>query len=64
MNLNQYKLFYNNGDIYMSPRVEWSKLNENKINPELIKDFPVNQQVKFDKIKRIGFSLKKNAGNE
>ena len=24
----------------------------------------IDQQVKFDKIKRIGFSLKKNAGNE
>ena len=53
MNLNQSKLFYNNHDIYMSPRVNWSKLNENKINPELIKDFPVNQAVKYDQAKMI-----------
>ena len=53
MDLNQTRLFYNKGEIYMSPRVNWSKLNENKINPELIKDFPVNQQVKFDQAKMV-----------
>ena len=53
MDRNQHKLFYNRGDIYMSPRINWSKLNENKIDPELIKDFPVNQQIKFDKAKMI-----------
>ena len=51
MDSNQRKLFYNRGDIYMSPRINWSKLNENKIDPELIKDFPVNQEVKFDQAK-------------
>lgn len=53
MDRNQHKLFYNRGDIYMSPKINWSKLNENKIDPELIKDFPVNQQIKFDKAKMI-----------
>jgi hypothetical protein len=53
MNNNSRKLYYNNQDIYMSPKVNWGKLNENKINPELIKDFPVNQAVKFDKAKMI-----------
>lgn len=46
-------LYYNNNDIYMSPKVNWSKLNENKINPELIKDFPVNQAVKYDQAKMV-----------
>jgi len=53
MDITSRKLYYNNQDIYMSPKVNWSKLNENKINPELIKDFPVNQAVKFDKAKMI-----------
>ena len=53
MLLEQRKLYYNNNDIYMSPKVNWSKLNENKINPELIKDFPINQAVKFDRAKMI-----------
>lgn len=53
MKLEHRKLFYNNDDIYMSPRVNWGKLNENKINPEIIKDFPVNQPIKFDRIKMI-----------
>ena len=51
--INRQKLFYNNNDIYMSPRINWEKLNENKINPELIKDFPVNKAVKFDQAKMI-----------
>jgi len=53
MDRNQYKLFYNKEDIYMSPRVNWQKLNENKVNPELIKDFPANEPIKFDKAKMI-----------
>lgn len=53
MDFSQRKLFYNNEDIYMSPKIHWSKLNEAKIRPELIKDFPVNQPVKFDKAKMI-----------
>ncbi len=53
MDRNQQKLFYNNKDIYMSPRIDWGRLNENKINPELIKDFPINEPVKFDKAKLI-----------
>ena len=60
MNLNEHKLFYNNKDIYMSPKINWSKLNENKINPELIKEFPVNKPIKFDKalmIKAIQFGM-------
>ena len=48
MDSSQRRLFYNTEDIYMSPKIHWGKLNENKINPELIKDFPVNQSVKFD----------------
>jgi len=60
MDRNQYNLYYNTNDIYMSPKVNWSKLNENKINPELIKDFPVNQPLKYDKalmIKAIQFGM-------
>ncbi len=53
MNINRRRLYYNNQDIYMSPRVNWGKLNENKINPEIIKDFPVNQPIKFDRTKMI-----------
>jgi hypothetical protein len=49
MNNNLNKLYYNREDIYMIPKIEWGKLNENKINPELIKDFPVNKPVKFNK---------------
>jgi len=44
----------------MSPKVEWSKLNENKLNPELIKEFPVNKPMKFNKalmIKAIQFGM-------
>jgi len=44
----------------MSPKINWSKLNENKINPELIKEFPVNKPIKFDKalmIKAIQFGM-------
>jgi hypothetical protein len=47
------KLYYNRNDIYMSPKVQWTKLNENKINPEIIKDFPVNKPIPFDKNKMI-----------
>lgn len=53
MNSNHRKLYYNRNDIYMSPKVQWSKLNENKINPEIIKDFPINKQIPFDKNKMI-----------
>lgn len=53
MNINQQKLFYNRSDIYMSPKINWQKLNENKVNPELIKDFPANQPIKYDKDKLI-----------
>jgi len=53
MDINSRKLYYNNQDIYMSPRINWGKLNENKINPEIIKDFPVNQPIKFDRAKMI-----------
>lgn len=42
-------LYYNTKDIYMSQKVNWSRLNENKINPELIKNFPVNKEIKFDR---------------
>jgi len=44
----------------MSPRVEWGKLNENKINPEIIKEFPVNKPMKFNKalmVKAIQFGM-------
>ena len=53
MDLNQRKLYYNNSDLYMSHRIDWTKLNENKIDSELIKDFPVNKAIKFDKVKMI-----------
>jgi len=49
MNNNHHKLYYNKEDIYMSPKVDWNRLNENKINPELIKEFPVNKSMKFNK---------------
>lgn len=60
MDKNHYKLYYNNKDIYMSPKVEWNKLNENKINPEIIKEFPVNKPMKFNKslmVKAIQFGM-------
>lgn len=60
MDRNQHKLYYNRNDLYMSPRIKWSKLNENKINPELIKDFPVNKPVKFNRnlmIKAIQYGM-------
>jgi len=44
----------------MSPKVEWNKLNENKINPEIIKEFPVNKPMKFNKslmVKAIQFGM-------
>lgn len=53
-------LYYNTKDIYMSPKVNWGRLNENKINPEIIKEFPVNKEVKFDRnlmIKAIQFGM-------
>jgi len=53
-------LYYNTKDVYMSPKVNWGRLNENKINPEIIKEFPVNKEVKFDKdlmIKAIQFGM-------
>ena len=57
---NLSKLYYNSKDLYMSPKVMWGSLNENKINPEIIKDFPVNKPIKFDKtlmIKAIQFGM-------
>ena len=60
MDKNHQKLYYNNKDIYMSPKINWSKLNENKINPEIIKEFPVNKPMKFNKslmIKAIQFGM-------
>ena len=60
MDKNHYKLYYNNQDIYMSPKIHWNKLNENKINPEIIKEFPVNKPMKFNKalmVKAIQFGM-------
>lgn len=60
MDKNKYKLYYNKEDIYMSPRVDWNNLNENKINPEIIKEFPVNKPMKFNKalmVKAIQFGM-------
>lgn len=60
MDSRQYKLYYNTKDVYMTPRMNWGKLNENKINPEIIKDFPVNKPIKFNKdlmIKAIQFGM-------
>ena len=57
---NLSKLYYNSKDLYMSPKVMWGSLNENKINPDIIKDFPVNKPIKFDKtlmIKAIQFGM-------
>jgi len=57
---NLSKLYYNSKDLYMSPKVMWGSLNKNKINPEIIKDFPVNKPIKFDKtlmIKAIQFGM-------
>ena len=45
----QHDLYYNIKDVYYTPKVKWEQLNENKINPEIIKDFPVNKPIKFDK---------------
>lgn len=49
MDRNQYRLYNNREDIYLTRKIYWDKLNENKINPELIKEFPVNKPVKFNK---------------
>lgn len=60
MDSREHKLYYNIKDVYMTPKVNWSKLNENKINPEIIKDFPVNKPIKFDRnlmIKAIQFGM-------
>lgn len=60
MDKNHYKLYYNRDDVYMTPKVDWTRLNENKINPELIKEFPVNKPMKFNKqlmIKAIQFGM-------
>jgi len=60
MDKNKYNLYYNRNDIYMSPRINWDRLNENKINPEIIKEFPVNKPMKFNKslmIKAIQFGM-------
>ena len=53
-------LYYNTKDVYMSPKVNWGRLNENKINPEIIKDFPVNKEIQFNRdlmIKAIQFGM-------
>ena len=60
MDTNHQKLYYNRNDIYMSPRIAWNRLNENKINPEIIKEFPVNKPMKFNKalmVKAIQFGM-------
>lgn len=60
MDNTQQKLYYNRKDLYMSPRIAWDKLNENKLNPELIKEFPVNKPMRFNKalmIKAIQFGM-------
>jgi len=60
MDRRQYEMYYNTKDLYMTPRVNWGKLNEDKINPEIIKEFPVNKPIKFDKdlmIKAIQFGM-------
>lgn len=60
MDSNQQKLYYNNKDIYMSNKINWSRLNENKLKAELIKDFPQNKPMKFNKelmIKAIQFGM-------
>jgi hypothetical protein len=49
MKREHYKLYYNKGDLRLTRKIQWDKLNESKINPELIKDFPVNKVMKFDK---------------
>lgn len=53
MRSDHRKLYYNINDLYMSPKVSWEKLNENKINPEIIKDFPINKPIQFNKSKMI-----------
>jgi len=60
MDRNHQRLYYNNKDLYMSPKINWNRLNENKINPEIIKDFPVNKPMRFNKalmIKAIQFGM-------
>jgi len=44
----------------MSPRVNWQRLNEDKINPDLIKNFPVNKPIPYNRelmIKAIQFGM-------
>lgn len=60
MKREHYKLYYNRGDLYMSPRVNWQRLNEDKINPDLIKNFPVNKPIPYNRelmIKAIQFGM-------
>ena len=60
MQIDRNKFYYNRKDLYMSPRINWTKLNENKINPEIIKDFPINKPIQFDQslmIKAIQYGM-------
>lgn len=60
MNFLTDKNYFNKKNVYYVPKINWGKLNENKINPELIKDFPVNKEMKYDRalmIKAIQFGM-------
>lgn len=60
MTNRESKLFFNIKDVYYTPKIKWSMLNESKIDPNIIKDFPVNKPVKFNKelmIKAIQYGM-------
>ena len=41
MTNRESKLFFNIKDVYYTPKIKWSMLNESKIDPNIIKDFPL-----------------------
>jgi hypothetical protein len=60
MDRKLHKLYYNKEDLYLTPKIHWQSLNESKVNPELIRDFPINVALKFDKalmIKAIQYGM-------
>lgn len=48
--MKNIELYYNKKDIIMTPKIDWVNLNEaKKIDPNLVKGFPVNKQMKFNR---------------
>lgn len=48
--MRNIELHYNRKDLILTPNVNWSKLNEaKKIDPNLVKGFPINKPMKFNR---------------